>query len=252
MASYAETHGRSLRDPEGFWGEIAEGIHWERRWTRVLDASHAPFYRWFPGGRLNTCFNALDRHVEAGRGAQAALIYDSPMTGEVRSFTFAELRDAVARFAGALARLGVAKGDRVVIYMPMVPEAVIAMLASARIGAIHSVVFGGFAARELATRLDDAQPKVIVAASCGLEPGRIVPYKPLLDEAIGLASAKPERCITAATSTGRRRRPQQSPWTACRSRRPIPSTSSTPPAPPASPRAWCATMAAMPSRSPGP
>jgi propionyl-CoA synthetase len=195
MPSYAETHARSLRDPEGFWGEIAEQIHWERRWTRVLDASRAPFYRWFPGGRLNTCFNALDRHVEAGRGAQAALIYDSPMTGQVRSFSFKELRDLVARFAGVLAGQGVRAGDRVVIYMPMVPEAVIAMLACARIGAIHSVVFGGFAARELATRLDDAKPKVIVAASCGLEPGRTVQYKPLLDEAIGLASAKPERCV---------------------------------------------------------
>ena len=195
MPSYAETHARSLREPEGFWGDIAEQIHWERRWTRVLDASRAPFYRWFPGGRLNTCFNALDRHVEAGRGAQAALIYDSPMTGQVRSFSFKELRDLVARFAGVLAGQGVRVGDRVVIYMPMVPEAVIAMLACARVGAIHSVVFGGFAARELATRLDDAKPKLIVAASCGLEPGRIVPYKPLLDEAIGLAAAKPERCV---------------------------------------------------------
>jgi len=195
MPSYAETHARSLRDPEGFWGEVAEGIHWDRRWSRVLDASRAPFYRWFAGGRLNTCFNALDRHVEAGRGAQPALIYDSPMTAQVRSFTFAQLKDVVARFAGVLKAHGVAKGDRVVLYMPMVPEAAIAMLACARIGAIHSVVFGGFAARELATRLDDAKPKLIVAASCGLEPGRIVPYKPLLDEAIGLASAKPERCV---------------------------------------------------------
>ncbi|MDF2766566.1 MAG: hypothetical protein K0S81_3561 [Rhodospirillales bacterium] len=195
MPGYAETHARSLRDPEGFWGEIAEQIHWERRWSRVLDASRAPFYRWFPGGRLNTCFNAVDRHVEAGRGAQAALIYDSPMTGQVRSLSFTGLKDLVARFAGVLAGQGVGKGDRVIIYMPMVPEAVIAMLACARIGAIHSVVFGGFAARELATRLDDAKPKLIVAASCGLEPGRIVQYKPLLDEAIQLASAKPERCI---------------------------------------------------------
>jgi propionyl-CoA synthetase len=195
MPSYAETHARSLRDPEGFWGEIAEGIRWERRWSRVLDASRAPFYRWFPGGRLNTCFNALDRHVEAGRGAQPALIYDSPMTGQVRSFTYAELTDLVARFAGVLKDQGVGKGDRVVLYMPMVPEALIAMLACARIGAIHSVVFGGFAARELATRLDDAKPKLIVAASCGLEPGRVVQYKPLLDEAIALAAAKPERCV---------------------------------------------------------
>jgi propionyl-CoA synthetase len=195
MPSYAETHARSLKDPEGFWGEIAEGIHWDRRWSRVLDSTRAPFFRWFPGGRLNTCFNALDRHVEAGRGDRAALIYDSPMTGQIRGFTFAELRDLVARFAGVLTGLAVGKGDRVVLYMPMIPEAVIAMLACARIGAVHSVVFGGFAARELATRLDDAKPKVIVSASCGLEPGRIVQYKPLLDEAIQFAAAKPERCI---------------------------------------------------------
>ncbi|HXV25674.1 MAG TPA: propionyl-CoA synthetase [Alphaproteobacteria bacterium] len=195
MASYPQTHARSLSDPEGFWGEIAEQIDWERRWTRVLDSSRAPFYRWFEGGRLNTCFNALDRHVAAGRGQQPALIYDSPMTGQVKSFSFHELLDFVARFAGVLAGLGVRAGDRVVIYMPMVPEAAVAMLACARIGAVHSVVFGGFAARELATRLDDAKPKVIIAASCGLEPGRIVHYKPLLDEAIDLASAKPQRCI---------------------------------------------------------
>ncbi len=195
MASYAEVHARSLKDPEGFWGEIAEQIGWERRWDRVLDSSRAPFFRWFSGGRLNTCFNALDRHVEAGRGEQPALIYDSPMTGTIRRYSFRELTDWTARFAGVLTRLGVKAGERVVIYMPMVPEAVVAMLACARIGAVHSVVFGGFAARELATRLDDAKPKLIVSASCGLEPGRVVPYKPLLDEAIQIASAKPERCI---------------------------------------------------------
>jgi propionyl-CoA synthetase len=195
MASYAEAHARSLKDPEGFWGQIAESIHWERRWDRVLDSARAPFYRWFAGGRLNTCFNALDRHVDSGRGNHPALIYDSPMTGAVRSYSFRELRDLTARFAGAMAGLGVKPGDRVVIYMPMVPEAVIAMLACARIGAVHSVVFGGFAARELATRLDDAKPKLILSASCGLEPGRVVEYKPLLDEAIRIASAKPERCI---------------------------------------------------------
>ncbi len=195
VSSYAEVHARSLRDPEGFWGEIAEQIDWERRWERVLDDSRAPYFRWFAGGRLNTCFNALDRHVGAGRGEQAALIYDSPMTGAIRRYSFRELTDWVARFAGVLTGLGVRTGDRVVIYMPMVPEAVVAMLACARIGAIHSVVFGGFAARELATRLDDARPKVIVSASCGLEPGRVVAYKPLLDEAIQIASAKPERCI---------------------------------------------------------
>ena len=195
MASWAEAHRRALRDPDAFWAEVAEGIAWERRWDTVLDQTHAPFYRWFTGGRLNTCYNALDRHIEAGRGGQTALIYDSPVTGQVRSFTYGELRDLVARFAGALAGQGVGKGDRVVIYMPMVPEAAIAMLACARLGAVHSVVFGGFAANELATRLDDAKPKVIVSASCGIEPGRIVAYKPLLDAAIGLARSKPDRCI---------------------------------------------------------
>ena len=195
MARYAEIHARSLQDPDGFWAEVAEGIHWDRRWERVLDATREPFYRWFSGGRLNTCYNALDRHVESGRASQPALIYDSPMTGAMRSYSFQELRDVTARFAGAMAKLGVKQGDRVVIYMPMVPEAAIAMLACARIGAIHSVVFGGFAARELATRLDDAKPKLIISASCGLEPGRVVEYKPLLDDAIRLASAKPERCI---------------------------------------------------------
>src|SRR5215470_12539922 len=142
---YAETHARSLADPEGFWAEAAAGIEWTRRWDKVLDASNPPFYRWFAGGALNTCFNALDRHVRDGRAEQAALIYDSPVTNTVRRFTYAELRDAVARFAGALAAQGVAKGDRVLLYMPMVPEAAIAMLACARIGAVHSVVFGGFA-----------------------------------------------------------------------------------------------------------
>jgi propionyl-CoA synthetase len=191
----AELHARSLRDPEGFWGEAAAAIHWERRWDRVLDSRRPPFHRWFPGGRLNTCFNALDRHVEAGRGDRAALIYDSPMSGRTRTYSYRELQDLVARFAGVLAGEGVGAGDRVVIYMPMVPEAVIAMLAAARIGAVHSVVFGGFAASELATRLDDARPKVVVSASCGLEPGRIVAYKPLLDEAMALARTKPERAI---------------------------------------------------------
>ncbi|GIK98787.1 MAG: propionyl-CoA synthetase [Alphaproteobacteria bacterium] len=188
-------YARSLSDPEGFWAEAAEDIHWIRRWDRTLDASAAPLYRWFSGGVLNTCYNALDRHVEGGRADQAALIYDSPVTGTVRHYTYRQLRDAVAGFAGALAAQGVAKGDRVIIYMPMVPEAAIAMLACARIGAIHSVVFGGFAASELATRINDARPKVIVSASCGIEPGRVVPYKPLLDAAVSLAEAKPERCI---------------------------------------------------------
>ena len=192
---YADSYRRSLADPEGFWGEAAQAIAWEKRWDRVLDATRPPFYRWFPGGRLNTCHNALDRHVAQGRAEQAALIYDSPVTGRVSRFTYRELRDRVALLAGALKDLGVAKGDRVLIYMPMVPEAVMAMLACARIGAIHSVVFGGFAAPELATRIDDAKPKVILSASCGVEAQRVIPYKPLLDQAIELARAKPGACV---------------------------------------------------------
>ena len=193
--SYEEVHRRSLSDPEGFWAEAAEAIDWDRRWDQVLDRTRAPFYSWFPGGRLNTCWNALDRHVGSGRAVQLALVYDSPITGVVKKFTYRELRDRVALVAGMLAGLGVGRGDRVLIYMPMIPEAVMAMLACARIGAIHSVVFGGFAAPELASRIDDAKPRVIVAASCGVEPQRIVPYKPLLDAAIELASAKPEHCV---------------------------------------------------------
>jgi len=192
---YAEIYRRSLEDPEGFWSEAAAAILWEKRWDKLLDHSRAPFYRWFTGGVLNTCYNCLDRHVAEGRGQQAALIYDSAMTGRTQSFTYAELTDLVARFAGALAAQGIAKGDRVIIYMPMVPEAAIAMLACARLGAIHSVVFGGFAPAELATRLNDAKPKLVISASCGLEPGRVLAYKPLLDAAIDLAQFKPERCI---------------------------------------------------------
>ena len=161
----------------------------------MLDDSRAPFYRWFAGGRLNTCYNALDRHVERGRVDQLALIYDSPVTSTVRTFSYGELRDEVARFAGALVARGVGRGDRVVISMPMLPEAAIAMLGCARIGAIHSVVFGGFAANELAGRIEDARPRVVVSASCGIEPGRLISYKPLLDAAIELVDAKPERCL---------------------------------------------------------
>jgi len=193
--SYAEVYRRSLTDPEGFWGEAAQAIDWDKPWDKVLDASAPPLYRWFRGGRLNTCYNCVDRHVEGGRADQAALIYDSPVTGTQRTLTFSQLRDEVATFAGALANVGVTKGDRVIIYMPMVPEAVIAMLACARIGAIHSVVFGGFSSKELATRIDDAKPRVMVAGSCGIETNRVVLYKPLLDDAINLASHKPERCI---------------------------------------------------------
>ncbi len=184
-----------VKDPEGFWAEAGEAIHWYQRWNRVLDSSRPPFYRWFPGAEVNTCYNALDWHVEHGRADQPALIYDSPVTGTIKRFTYRELRDEVARFAGALAGLGVGKGDRVIIYMPMVPEAVVAMLACARIGAIHSVVFGGFASHELAARISHARPNVIVSASCGIEVNRIVPYKPLLDKAIELAEVKPGRCI---------------------------------------------------------
>ena len=193
---YDEAYRRAMADPEGFWAEAAEAIHWTKRWDRVLDDSNPPFYRWFVGGELNTCYNALDVHVdEGGRGDQLALIYDSPVTDTVRKYTYRELRDAVALFAGGLVKLGVSKGDRVLIYMPMVPEAAIAMLACGRIGAIHSVVFGGFAAKELATRIDDAKPVAIIAGSCGIEPGRIVAYKPLLDAAIKIAEHKPRRCI---------------------------------------------------------
>jgi propionyl-CoA synthetase len=186
---------RSLSDPEGFWAEAASEIDWTRKWDKVLDASNPPFYRWFPGGIVNTCHNALDRHVDRGRGEQPALIYDSPVTGTVQHYTYRELRDLTSKFAGLLAANGVIAGDRVVIYMPMVPEAAIAMLACARLGAVHSVVFGGFAAAELATRIDDCTPKVIVSASCGIEINRVVPYKPLLDEAIRIANHKPKRCI---------------------------------------------------------
>jgi propionyl-CoA synthetase len=192
---YRETYERSLRDRDAFWAELAKEIDWERRWDRVLDADRAPFHRWFAGGVLNTCHNAVDRHVERGRGEQPALIYDSPVTGTQRVLTYHELQAEVARFAGVLARQGVTRGDRVLIFMPMVPEAVVAMLACARIGAVHVVVFGGFAAPELASRIDDVSPRVVVAASCGIEGSRLVPYKPALDQALELASAAPERCI---------------------------------------------------------
>jgi propionyl-CoA synthetase len=192
---YVSAHSRSLLDAEGFWAEAAESLRWSKRWDRVRDDSRAPFYRWFPGGDLNTCENALDVHVEGGRADQLALVYDSPVTDTRRSFTYRELRDHVALFAGALRKLGVEKGDRVIIYMPMVPETAIAMLAAARLGAIHSVVFGGFASRELAARIDDAKPKVIVSGSCGIEGQRVVAYKPLLDAAIEVASHRPERVV---------------------------------------------------------
>ena len=194
-STYDEVYGRWRDAPEGFWAEMAEAIHWYKKWDKVLDASRPPFYRWFTGGMVNSCYNALDRHVEHGRGNQSALIYDSPVTGKIKAFSYRELLDEVARFAGVLVRQGLQKGDRVILYMPMMPEAVIAMLACARVGVIHSVVFGGFAAHELASRINDAQPKLIISASCGIEVDRVVPYKPLLDKGIEIASAKPERCI---------------------------------------------------------
>src|SRR5690242_3946886 len=193
--AYEAAYRNWLRDPEGFWAEAAEAIHWYRRWDQVLDASSAPFYRWFSGSLVNTCYNLLDVHVENGRGEQVALIYDSPVTNTVESYTFRELLHEVALFAGVLQQQGVGTGDRVIVYMPMVPETVIAMLACARIGAIHSVVFGGFAADELATRINDARPKLIVSASCGIEINRLVPYKPMLDKAIDIAKHKPARCL---------------------------------------------------------
>src|SRR5262245_24141662 len=207
---YDEQYAWAARDPQGFWAAAAADLYWDKRWDKVFDDSRPPYYRWFAGGRLNTCYNAVDLHVDRGRGKQPALIYDSPVTGTVKAFTYGALQDEVARFGGALRRLGVGQGDRVIIYMPMVPEAVIAMLACARIGAIHSVVFGGFAPKELATRIDDARPKLVVSASCGIEVNRVIPYKPLLDGAIALARHKPERCVifqrpqeTAAMTRGR-------------------------------------------------
>ncbi len=195
MGRYAQAFEQSINEPEKFWGSAASRIDWYRQPTVVLDKSNPPFYRWFADGVMNTCFNAVDRHVRDGRGDQAALIYDSPVTGTCRTYTYRELLDQVERFAGVLVGLGVGAGDRVVIYMPMIPEAVVAMLACARIGAVHSVVFGGFAANELAVRIDDAAAKVVVSASCGIEVSRVVEYKPILDRAIELSERKPTRCV---------------------------------------------------------
>jgi propionyl-CoA synthetase len=192
---YAEAYQRSCRDPEGFWADAAADIDWIRPADKVFDPQAGIYGRWFVGALCNTCFNAVDRHVAGGRGDQAALIYDSPVTATKRTFTYAELQHEVAVLAAVLKDLGVERGDRVILYMPMVPQAVIAMLATARIGAIHSVVFGGFAAHELATRIDDAKPKLLVCASCGIEAGRVVTYKNLVDEAIRLATFKPQACL---------------------------------------------------------
>jgi len=192
---YQKTWEASLGNPETFWGQAAQAIHWSKPYAKVLDDAQKPFYRWFTGGELNTCYNALDRHVEGGRGEQNAVIYDSPVTGTVRTLTYRELRDQTALFAGVLRDRGVAKGDTVIIYIPMVPEALVAMLACARIGAVHSVVFGGFAPHELAIRINDAKPKVLVTASCGIEGKKTIEYKPLVDKAWELAIHKPEACI---------------------------------------------------------
>ncbi|MBI3213999.1 MAG: propionyl-CoA synthetase [Mycobacterium sp.] len=195
MSGYDEIYRSSIDNPAEFWAQAAEALTWDRVPGRILDDSAAPLYRWFPDGELNTSVNALDRHVAEGRADQAALIYDSPVTDTKRTYTYRELLDETARFAGVLKELGVAKGDRVVIYLPMIPEAVIAMLACARIGAVHSVVFGGFAPHELAARIDDARPAVVVSASCGIEPSRTVPYKPMLDAALESASHPPRHCV---------------------------------------------------------
>ena len=192
---FEKVYRQSIEEPEKFWGKTAEEVHWYKRWKRVLNGSRPPFYRWFAGGKLNSCYNALDLHVENGRGDQVALIYDSPVTSTIKKFSYRELRDLVARCAGGLKEIGIGKGDRVVIYMPMIPEAVIAMLACARIGAIHSVVFGGFASKELASRINDAQPKAIISASCGIEVDRIIEYKPLLDAAVEMSDHTPEHCV---------------------------------------------------------
>ena len=195
MGNYSEVYAGWKKDPEGFWGEAAREIDWFKLWDKVFDPYAGEYGRWFTGAECNTCYNCLDRHVENGRGDQAAIIYDSPITDSKRVISYSELLNEVATFAAVLGERGITKGDRVIIYMPMIPEAAIAMLACARIGAVHSVVFGGFAATELATRINDAKPKMIIASSCGIEPSRIVKYKPLIDEAIELSVSKPESCI---------------------------------------------------------
>lgn len=195
MGTYAQTYADWKADPEAFWADAAKAVDWDRAPQKVLDDSDAPIYRWFADAEGNTCYNAVDRHVDAGRGDQAAIIHDSPATNSKTTITYAELQDRVARLAGVLAARGVGKGDRVVIYMPMIPQAVEAMLACARIGAIHSVVFGGFAARELAVRINDTTPKAVLSASCGIEGKRIIAYKPLLDDAIEQSDHKPDFCV---------------------------------------------------------
>ena len=192
---FKETYHKSINRPEEFWREISNDIFWFKKPTKILNSNKPPFYKWFEDGVTNSCYNALDFHIDEGRGDKTALIYDSPITGNKSKFTFKQLKDKVSKFAGALSNQGVKKGDRVIIYMPMIPEAVVAMLACGRIGAIHSVVFGGFASNELASRIDDSKAKVLVTASCGFEPGRTVEYRPLIDGAIKLAKHKVEKII---------------------------------------------------------
>lgn len=192
---YEEVYRESLENPESFWGRVAEEIVWDQKWDKVLDFSNPPFSKWFPGGMLNTCYNAVDVHVDQGRADQTALIYDSPVTDTITKYTYAELKERVAKVAGFLKGLGIEKGETVIIYMPMIPESVISMLACARLGIVHSVVFGGFAPPELAVRIEDAKPKAILTSSCGIEVKRVIPYKPLLDEAIEISSHKPEKCV---------------------------------------------------------
>ena len=193
--TFVDLYKESISNPEKFWGNAAQDVRWFSPYKKVLDSSNPPFYRWFSGGKINTCFNAIDRHIEEGNGARTAIIYDSPVTLNKISFTYSEVKKIVSIFAGALKNFGIVKGDRIIIYMPMIPEAIFAMLACARIGAVHSVVFGGFAANELAARINDCEAKLIISASCGFEPGRTIQYKPLLDEAIRLATIKPKKCI---------------------------------------------------------
>ena len=195
MGAYRDVYDQWKSNSEAFWMDAAKAIDWTKAPSAACDDSQAPFYHWFADGEMNTCHNAIDRHVENGRGDQPAIIYDSPITDSKATISYSELLEHVSKTAGALSALGVNKGDRVIVYMPMIPEAAIAMLACARIGAIHSVVFGGFASNELAVRIDDCKPKAILSASCGIEPGRVVAYKPLLDGAIEMAKHKVEACI---------------------------------------------------------
>ena len=192
---YKDIYKKSINSKEEFWKNISDNIFWYKKPTKILNSDNPPFYKWFEDGITNTCYNALDLHIDNGRGNKIAIIYDSPITGVQKKITYNELRDEVALFAGALKKQGINKGDRVIIYMPMIPQAITTMLACGRIGAVHSVVFGGFAANELASRIDDSKAKLIVSASCGYEPGRTVHYKPLVNKALELANHKPNKCI---------------------------------------------------------